>query len=179
MKRKTRRGRGSFPIDAPVHDATVRLHYSVHRPAAPEQVLFSTRGSSNTPSTASADVEAGMVAEALEFTTGEGIMPVGVEMAVKLMLPGEQCTVTVHPEFGYSTCCTCAKVVDEVVPRDEVLVFLLELESFAKEIHPEAMNARQVCCLSPKLYPTECDATVSETLSASSYAGGWLSFVAP
>jgi FKBP-type peptidyl-prolyl cis-trans isomerase len=137
MKRQLKRGIGEFPLDAPVHDATVRLHYSIYRPGAPDDVLFTTR---NAGAAAEEADDAGGAGDPFHFTTGDGAMPTGVEMAVKLMLPHERCSVAVEPDFGFATCVAGAHAG---LPRDEALVFELELVSFVKEVHPEAMTADQ------------------------------------
>jgi hypothetical protein len=133
LKRTLQRGRGEFPIDTPMHDATVRIHYSAHAAAAPEGTLFSSR-------TDAAEGDEGAIA--VEVTTGDGLLPTGVEMAIKLMLPGERCEVVVEPKFGLAS---CIDGVFEGLPRDEALLWKVELESFQKEVHPEVMNAEQVC----------------------------------
>jgi FKBP-type peptidyl-prolyl cis-trans isomerase 2 len=142
-KRILQKGKGEFPIDAPIGDATVSIHYSVHRHGKPDEVLYSTRtagastaaeganGNHHTPS-----------GEPVNVSTGDGMLPSGLEMAVKLMLLRERCHVVVHPDFGFRT---CVAGVHEQLPRDETLEFDLELVSFEKEMHPEAMNAGQVC----------------------------------
>ena len=45
LKRKLQKGRGTFPIDAPMNDATVTLHYSVHAEGegGKEATLLDTR----------------------------------------------------------------------------------------------------------------------------------------
>lgn len=129
------KGTGTFPVDAPINDATVRLHYSVYRPDAPDAELCSTYA-------AGAGADAG---KPLEFTTGEGVLPHGVEMAIKLMLPGERCTVTVAPEHGFRTCGDPdAAAAEAGAPLDETLTFALWLVSFTPEGHPQVMDAAQV-----------------------------------
>lgn len=137
LKRRIEAGRGDFPMDAPINDTTVRLHYTVARSVAPDRHLFSTRATSpEAPPT--------------EVTTGEGELPLGLEMAIKLMLPGERCLVTVLPALGYTTC-----DVDAVgdMPSDETLVFDVLLLNFDTDGHPEAMSCDQVHCL---LMPRPC-----------------------
>ena len=134
LKRTLQRGEGSFPIDTPMHDATVRIHYSIHAPNGPGDALYSTH---NTVSGESAE---GGVAAA-EVTTGDGLLPTGVEMAIKLMLPGERCEVLVQPKFGLGT---CIDGVHESAPRDQALLWKVQLQSFEKEVHPEVMDADQV-----------------------------------
>jgi hypothetical protein len=147
LKRKLRQGRGTFPIDAPVNDATVRLHYSVAPVAQPDKILFTTckdlhRFGEMPDRVAQADKGE----DGFQFTTGEGVMPVGVEMAVKIMLPGEVCGLTVAPEFGLRTCAegeTAERF--NAIYQEEDLHFVLWLVSFDVEGHPQAMDAEQVC----------------------------------
>ena len=134
LKRTLQRGEGSFPIDTPMHDATVRIHYSIHAPNGPGDALYSTHNTASDESTDSG-------AAAAEVTTGDGLLPTGVEMAIKLMLPGERCEVLVQPKFGLAT---CIDGVHESAPRDQALLWKVELQSFEKEVHPEVMDADQV-----------------------------------
>lgn len=127
IKRKLKHGQGSFPIDAPINDATVTIHYSLYGccDGAPSgEAILNTHGG-----------------EPFSFSTGEGIMPTGLEMAVKLMLPGEQSEVTCEPKYGYST---VAGAVPSGVPTDEPICFRLTLMSFVKEGHPEVMSADDI-----------------------------------
>lgn len=45
LKRRLREGRGEFPVDCPMHDTSVRVHYRVRsvRGGAPTEWLFDTR----------------------------------------------------------------------------------------------------------------------------------------
>jgi hypothetical protein len=140
-------------MDAPVNDATVRLHYSVTRLAQPDNILFTTcqglHHVCNMPETSATRAAADSNADEnpFEFTTGEGIMPMGVEMAVKLMLPGEVCRLAVWPDFGLSTCADGDAADRFGVSLEEPLQFVLWLLSFDVEGHPQAMNADQVWAL--------------------------------
>jgi hypothetical protein len=68
-------------------------------------------------------------------------MPMGVEISLKLMLPGEQSEVMCKPSHGYKTCVDAAPAN---VPTDETLYFSIELISFEKEGHPQAMDADEM-----------------------------------
>lgn len=130
LKRKLQEGTGTFPVDAPVQDAAVSIKYSIHHATAdgrPGRCVFHS------------ELEPPRVHDAT-FTTGEGVMAAGVEMAIKLMLPGERSEVRMHPDFGFST----ADEAPAGVPQDEVLVAVVELVTFDREGHPEVMDAAQV-----------------------------------
>ena len=60
---------------------------------------------------------------------GDGLLPTGVEMAIKLMLPKERCEVVVQPKFGLAT---CIDGVLEGLPRNETLLWRVELKSFQR-----------------------------------------------
>ena len=135
LKRKCREGTGVFPVDAPVHDATVNVQYSLHEPSAAKQAgscIF----------TGSCDVDSARQLQAT-FATGEGCMAAAIEMAVRLMLPGEQSEVYFEEQYGFQD----ASEVPEGVPGDRAMVAMLTLVSFEKEGHPQAMNADEVCCV--------------------------------
>ena len=68
-------------------------------------------------------------------------MPIGMEMALKLMLPGESCELTCGPKYGYEGC--CSKAPEGVLP-ESTLLFSIELLEFEKEGHPQAMDAEQI-----------------------------------
>jgi hypothetical protein len=133
LKRKVKDGVGIFPVDAPVQDATVNITYSLHWPTSSKQAgacVFN--GDRETPRQLEAC-----------FTTGEGFMASGMEMALKLMLPGEQSEVFMDPQYGFAT----ASEVPEGAPTADALAVCLALNSFEKEGHPQAMDADQVCGL--------------------------------
>jgi FKBP-type peptidyl-prolyl cis-trans isomerase len=137
IKRKTREGTGSFPVDAPIQDATVRMHYTINTPdggARAGPVLFDSRRLQGAPT----DAEAAPMSVA----TGEGALPEGVEMALKLMLPGEACEVYLKSEdFGYLS---CADEPPAGVPADQPLVFCIEMVGFDKQGHPQTMTPDEV-----------------------------------
>lgn len=68
-------------------------------------------------------------------------MATAVEMAVRLMLPGEQSEVYFEETYGFKD----ASEAPEGVPVDKPMVAMLTLVSFEKEGHPQAMDAGQVC----------------------------------
>ena len=156
LKRKCREGTGTFPVDAPVHDATVTVQYSLHEPSVSKQAgscIF----------TASGDVDGARQLHAT-FSTGEGCMAPALEMAVRLMLPGERSEVYFEAKYGFKD--TSEAPAD--VPVDRALVAMLTLVSFEKEGHPQAMDADEVCCAVLCCLHTllSCSLHVSAMLSA-------------
>ncbi|KAF5193827.1 Peptidyl-prolyl cis-trans isomerase pasticcino1 [Thalictrum thalictroides] len=87
IKRRVRDGRGEFPMDCPLHDSLLRVHYKGMLLGEEETVFYDTRVDNN--------------GEPLEFCSGEGLVPEGLEMCVRLMLPGEIATVTCPPDYAY------------------------------------------------------------------------------
>lgn len=132
LKRKLQEGSGMFPVDAPVQDATVTVRYSLHHPTPDRRPGACVHNG---------DAEPPRVHETT-FTTGEGVMPTGMEMSLKLMLPGERSEVWMHPDFGFSSCDDGEAAAD--APADSAVVAVLELVSFDREGHPEVMDAAQV-----------------------------------
>jgi hypothetical protein len=87
VKRRIRDGRGEFPVDCPIEDSSVRVHYRVIEPESGRTVL-DTRGQDG-------------AAPAVEFQTGMAMVPEGLDMAVRLMVPGEVSTVRAAPGYAY------------------------------------------------------------------------------
>lgn len=131
-KKRLREGHGEFPVDCPLHDTTVRLHYRVRSLAGgrPGPWLFDSLQSSSGPpadsewgaaaSAACAAVAAaaageggdvatagaaaagdGVLSGVIEADTGCGELPEGLEMCVKLMVPGEVASATCQPKYAY------------------------------------------------------------------------------
>ncbi|KAL6878348.1 hypothetical protein ACP4OV_012518 [Aristida adscensionis] len=87
IKRRVVDGRGEFPMDCPLHDSLLRVHYKGMLLDEPKSVFYDTRVDND--------------GEPLEFCSGEGLVPEGFEMCVRLMLPGEKSIVTCPPDFAY------------------------------------------------------------------------------
>ncbi|KAF8728781.1 hypothetical protein HU200_018059 [Digitaria exilis] len=87
IKRRVVDGKGEFPMDCPLHDSLLRVHYRGNLLDESKSVFYDTR----------VDNEG----EPLEFCSGEGLVPEGFEMCVRLMLPGEKSIVTCPPDFAY------------------------------------------------------------------------------
>ncbi|KAL6337228.1 hypothetical protein AAG906_036542 [Vitis piasezkii] len=87
IKRRIRDGRGDFPMDCPLHDSLLRVHYKGMLLNEEKTVFYNTRVDNN--------------GQPLEFGSGEGLVPEGLEMCVRLMLPGEIALVTCPPDYAY------------------------------------------------------------------------------
>uniref|UniRef100_A0ACD5XG21 Uncharacterized protein n=1 Tax=Avena sativa TaxID=4498 RepID=A0ACD5XG21_AVESA len=87
IKRRVVDGRGEFPMDCPLHDSLLRVHYKGMLLDEPNSVFYDTKIDND--------------GEPLEFCSGEGLVPEGFEMCVRLMLPGEKSIVTCPPDFAY------------------------------------------------------------------------------
>ncbi|CAL4922825.1 unnamed protein product [Urochloa decumbens] len=87
IKRRVVDGKGEFPMDCPLHDSLLRVHYKGMLLDESKSVFYDTRVDND--------------GEPLEFCSGEGLVPEGFEMCVRLMLPGEKSIVTCPPDFAY------------------------------------------------------------------------------
>ncbi|XP_062095389.1 peptidyl-prolyl cis-trans isomerase PASTICCINO1 [Humulus lupulus] len=87
IKRRIQDGKGEFPMDCPLHDSLLRVHYKGMLLNEENRVFYDTRKDNN--------------GQPLEFSSGEGLVPEGFEMCVRLMLPGEVALVTCPPDYAY------------------------------------------------------------------------------
>ncbi|XP_074310892.1 peptidyl-prolyl cis-trans isomerase PASTICCINO1 [Silene latifolia] len=87
IKRRIRDGRGDFPMDCPLQDSRLRVHYKAMLQDDKKSVFYDTRVNND--------------GQPLEFSSGEGLVPEGFEMCVRLMLPGEIALVTCPPDYAY------------------------------------------------------------------------------
>ncbi|OVA17744.1 Peptidyl-prolyl cis-trans isomerase [Macleaya cordata] len=87
IKRRIHDGRGEFPMDCPLHDSLLRVHYKGMLLNEERTVFYDTRVDND--------------GQHLEFSSGEGLVPEGLEMCVRLMLPGEIALVTCPPDYAY------------------------------------------------------------------------------
>ncbi|KAJ1411238.1 Tetratricopeptide-like helical domain superfamily [Sesbania bispinosa] len=87
IKRRIRDGKGDFPMDCPLHDSLLRVHYKGTILNEEKRVFYDTRVDND--------------GQPLEFCSGEGLVPEGFEMSVRLMLPGEIALVTCPPDYAY------------------------------------------------------------------------------
>ncbi|KAK9158926.1 hypothetical protein Scep_005500 [Stephania cephalantha] len=87
IKRRIRDGKGEFPMDCPLHDSLLHVHYKGMLLNEEKKVFYDTRVDNH--------------GQPLEFCSGEGLVPEGLEMCVRLMLPGEIALVTCPPDYAY------------------------------------------------------------------------------
>lgn len=87
IKRRIHDGKGDFPMDCPLHDSLLRVHYKGTVLNEEKKVFYDTRVDND--------------GQPLEFSSGEGLVPEGFEMSVRLMLPGEIALVTCPPDYAY------------------------------------------------------------------------------
>ncbi|KAF9591823.1 hypothetical protein IFM89_008473 [Coptis chinensis] len=87
IKRRIHDGRGEFPMDCPLHDSLLRVHYKGMLLNEEKKVFYDTRIDND--------------GQPLEFCSGEGLVPEGLEMCVRLMLPREIALVTCPPDYAY------------------------------------------------------------------------------
>ncbi|KAK1265753.1 Peptidyl-prolyl cis-trans isomerase PASTICCINO1 [Acorus gramineus] len=111
IKRRIVDGKGDFPMDCPLHDSLLRVHYKGTLLNEEKTVFYDTRVDNN--------------GEPLEFSSGEGLVPEGLEMCVRLMLPGEVAIVTCPPDYAYDKFARPANV-----PEDAYVQWEIELLGF-------------------------------------------------
>ncbi|KAK4800922.1 hypothetical protein SAY86_021409 [Trapa natans] len=87
IKRRIRDGKGEFPMDCPLHDSQLQVHYKGMLLNEQNKVFYDTRIDND--------------GQPLKFSSGEGLVPEGFEMCVRLMLPGEVALVTCPPDYAY------------------------------------------------------------------------------
>ncbi|WIA33522.1 hypothetical protein OEZ86_006647 [Tetradesmus obliquus] len=92
-KKRLREGHGDFPVDCPLQDTTVRLHYRAD--------------------------------------TGAGELPEGLEMCVKLMVPGEVASAKCQPKYAYQGRHDAPPGLDASAPVEfQVLLLGFEREGY-------------------------------------------------
>ncbi|KAH9736246.1 peptidylprolyl isomerase [Citrus sinensis] len=113
IKRRIRDGKGEFPMDCPLHDSLLRVHYKGMLLNEEKKVFYDTRVDND--------------GQPLEFSSGEGLVPEGFEMCVRLMLPGEIALVTCPPDYAYDKFLRPANV-----PEGAHIQWEIELLGFEK-----------------------------------------------
>lgn len=86
-KRRVKDGRGEFPMDCPLEDNRVSIHF-VARLMASGQAVLDTRGPSGS-------------GPPVEFDTGMGSVCEALDMAVRLMTPEEVSIVRSSSRYAY------------------------------------------------------------------------------
>ncbi|GLJ21531.1 hypothetical protein SUGI_0398520 [Cryptomeria japonica] len=87
IKRRIKDGKGEFPMDCPLQDSLLYIHYKGMLPDEGGKVFYDTHVNGN--------------GEPLEFRSGEGMVPEGLEMCIRLMLPNEIALVSSTPDYAY------------------------------------------------------------------------------
>ncbi|KAL4447985.1 hypothetical protein ABPG75_005204 [Micractinium tetrahymenae] len=125
MKRIVRKGEGEFPMDCPLEDSRVRVHYRV-RAQGQRQWAHDSRGADGqgTP---------------LEFDTGMGEVPEALDMCVRLMLRGEVSALTSTWRFAYEGRQDAPKGLQPGTPVE----YEVELLDFEKEPSQHALAGEE------------------------------------
>ncbi|KAG0618714.1 hypothetical protein M758_4G087100 [Ceratodon purpureus] len=86
IKRRLRDGVGEFPVDCPLQDSAMRVHYKATLPDDGGKIFIDTRSNGGQP---------------IEFASGEGAVPEGLEASLRLMLPGELALINSVSKYAY------------------------------------------------------------------------------
>ncbi|PWA83435.1 FKBP-type peptidyl-prolyl cis-trans isomerase family protein [Artemisia annua] len=125
IKRRVKDGKGEFPMDCPLQDSRLRVHYKGMLINEEKTVFYDTRVDNN--------------GQPLEFSSGEGAVPEGFEMCVRLMLPEETSLVTCPPDYAYDKFTRPANV-----PEGAYVQWEIELLGFEMEKDWTGMNFRAI-----------------------------------
>ncbi|KAL8517427.1 hypothetical protein ACS0TY_015605 [Phlomoides rotata] len=125
IKRRLRDGRGEFPMDCPLHDSLLHVHYKGMLLNEEKTVFYDTRVHNNS--------------QPLEFRSGEGLVPEGFEMCTRLMLPGEISLVTCPPDYAYDKFPRPAEV-----PQGAYIQWEIELLDYEKQKDWTGFNFREI-----------------------------------
>lgn len=90
------KGKGEFPIDCPLEDCQVKIHYRLKKKDNnnhSEEWLFDSRDGSENNN--------GIVSPPVVVETGAGEVPLAMDLAVRMMLRGEVCLVEATWEKSY------------------------------------------------------------------------------
>ncbi|KAI8469652.1 MAG: hypothetical protein J3K34DRAFT_512676 [Monoraphidium minutum] len=133
LKRRVRPGQGEFPVDCPLHDTTVRIHYRV-RPLRGDGGGGDAGGGWAFDSQAaggSGGGGGGGGGAPLEVDTGCGELPEAVELCARLMVPGELARAVAQPRYAYQG----REDAPAGVRPEDVVEFEVELVDFQREGH--------------------------------------------
>lgn len=125
IKRRVRDGKGDFPMDCPLHDSVLRIHYKGMLMNKEKTVFYDTKIDND--------------GDPLEFSSGEGLVPEGLEMCCRLMLPGEVALVTCPPDYAYDKFPRPANV-----PEGAHVQWVIELLGFETPKDWTGFNFRQI-----------------------------------
>ncbi|CAA2991964.1 peptidyl-prolyl cis-trans isomerase PASTICCINO1 [Olea europaea subsp. europaea] len=125
IKRRIHDGRGEFPMDCPLRDSLLHVHYKGMLLNAEKTVFYDTKVDNN--------------GQPLEFRSGEGLVPEGFEMCTRLMLPGEIALVTCPPDYAYDKFPRPANV-----PQGADIQWEIELLDYEKQKDWTGFNFREI-----------------------------------
>lgn len=114
IKRRIRDGKGEFPMDCPLQDSRLRVHYKGMLTDEKKTVFYDTRVDNH--------------GQPLEFSSGEGLVPEGFEMSVRLMLPEEISLVTCPPDYAYDNFTRPANVPEGAHVQWEIELLGFEMQ---------------------------------------------------
>ncbi|GBF92152.1 peptidyl-prolyl cis-trans isomerase [Raphidocelis subcapitata] len=125
LKRRLRPGRGEFPVDCPLNDTTVRIHYRARQAGgAGDAWAFDTAA-------AAGGGGGGGGGAPLEVDTGCGELPEAVELCARLMVPGELARAVAQPRYAYQG----RDDAPAGVRPEAAVEFEVELVDFEREGH--------------------------------------------
>lgn len=87
MKRRVKEGTGQFPMDCPIQDSRLRINYRGFLADTGQQFIDTRQASEG--------------AEPLDIDSGMGALPEALDMAVRLMTPGEVSLITSTSQYAY------------------------------------------------------------------------------
>ncbi|CAI9297707.1 unnamed protein product [Lactuca saligna] len=125
IKRRIRDGKGEFPMDCPLQDSRLRVHYKGMLLDEKKTVFYDTKVDND--------------GEPLEFSSGEGLVPEGFEMCVRLMLPEEVSRVTCPPDYAYDKFTR-----PDNVPEGAYVEWVIELLGFEMQKDWTGMDFRAI-----------------------------------
>ncbi|CAM6034964.1 unnamed protein product [Sphagnum compactum] len=125
IKRRIRDGTGEFPIDCPLQDSVMCIHYKGMLLEG-GKIFYNTR----------TDNPGG---EPLEFASGEGAVPEGLEASLRLMLPGELALINSVSKYAYDKFPR-----PEGVPEGASVQWEVELLGYEKAKEWEGLNFKEI-----------------------------------
>eukprot|EP01018_Ginkgo_biloba_P033395 Gb_29099 [translate_table: standard] len=125
IKRRIRDGTGEFPMDCPLQDSLLRVHYKGMLPDEGGKVFYDTRIDRN--------------GQPVEFGSGEGLVPEGLEMCIRLMLPNEIALVSSTSDYAYDKF-----LRPENVPEGANIQWEVELLEFEKQKDWTGLNFKEI-----------------------------------
>ncbi|KAL2610005.1 hypothetical protein R1flu_028578 [Riccia fluitans] len=123
IKRRVKDGIGEFPVDCPIQDSTLRIHWRGKLPKEGGRIFHDTRSDG----------------QPYEFRSGEGMVPEGLEMSVRLMLPGEISVITSTSKYAYDKFPR-----PPGVPEGAFVAWEVELIDFVKNKDWTGLNFREI-----------------------------------